>query len=154
MPIVFATTVTDRRCEVPLRHPTWRPIHLAAPPSWPFTWLQLSTKIQFPQFLLSQWPQTKQPPTPVLLQLDLQPKHSPMFDLPDPASHGPPPSSLHFLSGHVTTTCLPTSWPAASQPFHNRTPPVQGQLVLYHTNHQPPEQSELFPKSILRQSVR
>ena len=48
-----------------------------------------------------------------------------------PASHGPPPSCLHFLSGHVTTTCLPTSWPAASQAFHhNRTLPVQGQLVL------------------------
>ena len=85
-------------------------------PSWPCTCLQLSTKIQFPQFLLSQWPTSsnapyhgplspvlqlphlpnQQPPTSVLLQFDLQPKPSGRFDLPVPAPHGPPPSS------HVT----------------------------------------------------
>ena len=69
-------------------------------PSWPCTCLQLSTKIQFPQFLLSQWPTSSNAPhhgplSPVL-QLDLQPKPSGRFDLPVPAPHGPPPSS------HVT----------------------------------------------------
>ena len=69
-------------------------------PSWPCTCLQLSTKIQFPQFLLSQWPTSSNAPyhgplSPVL-QFDLQPKPSGRFDLPVPAPHGPPPSS------HVT----------------------------------------------------
>ena len=89
-------------------------------PSWPFTWLQLSTKIQFPQFLLSPWPTSsnapyhvplspvlqlphqpnQQPPTPVLLQFDEQPKPSGMLDLPVPAPHDYPPSS----HGTPTTT--------------------------------------------------
>ena len=69
-------------------------------PSWPCTCLQLNTKIQFPQFLLSQWPTSSNAPyhgplSPVL-QFDLQPKPSGRFDLPVPAPHGPPPSS------HVT----------------------------------------------------
>ena len=33
---------------------------------------------------------------------------------------------LYFLSGHVTTTCLPTNWPTASH-RHHWPAPVQGQ---------------------------